>query len=250
LPSSRKRNDQPTLICAPIGGPSCSARSDRDNIWQRRERSVFVIGDLATVWLAAYVQDHAPSEHRPAVYFTVLAYPDRTFPATISYVAAALDLGQPPGWCAAVDNAGLLWPQMFASVRIRPAKAPRDRGPARCHHLRGRCGLRLVARDDDGIGCAIRWATNGAGGGAGRSRAERSRSPRAASSSLTWRAHARRKLFADKPTDDHRADARRHGGVAVHPSRRSQPVIVNLPITRGSLVMSIITVITGTATCR
>ena len=54
---------------------------------------VFIIGDLSTVWVVAFVREtEAPTVHiGQAIYFTVLAYPDRAFPANISYVAAALD---------------------------------------------------------------------------------------------------------------------------------------------------------------
>src|SRR5262249_12970937 len=43
----------------------------------------FIIGDLSTVWLVAYVREsEAPNVHvGQAVHFTVLAYPDRVFPA-------------------------------------------------------------------------------------------------------------------------------------------------------------------------
>jgi cobalt-zinc-cadmium efflux system membrane fusion protein len=54
------------------------------------------------------------------IYFTVLAYPDRAFPATISYVAAALDPSMRRLLVrATVNNAeGMLKPEMFASVKI------------------------------------------------------------------------------------------------------------------------------------
>src|SRR5207237_628780 len=55
-----------------------------------------------------------------AIYFTVLAYPDRAFPANISYVAAALDpVTRRLMVRATVDNsAEMLKPEMFASVKI------------------------------------------------------------------------------------------------------------------------------------
>src|SRR4249919_3429115 len=55
----------------------------------------FVIGDLSTVWLIAYVRESdAPSVHvGQALHFTVLAYPNRIFPANIAYVATSLDTG-------------------------------------------------------------------------------------------------------------------------------------------------------------
>jgi cobalt-zinc-cadmium efflux system membrane fusion protein len=69
-----------------------------------------------------------------AIYFTVLAYPDRPFPATISYVAAALDPTTRRLLVRATVNndAGLLKPEMFASVKIlsgesdKAVAVPRD----------------------------------------------------------------------------------------------------------------------------
>ncbi len=55
----------------------------------------FIIGDLSTVWLIAYVRESdAPSvQVGQALHFTVLAYPNRVFPANISFVATSLDTG-------------------------------------------------------------------------------------------------------------------------------------------------------------
>lgn len=83
---------------------------------------VFIIGDLTTVWVVAYIREsEAPSVHiGQAIYFTVLAYPERQFPANISYVAAALDPTTRRLLVRATVNnsAGLLKPEMFASVTI------------------------------------------------------------------------------------------------------------------------------------
>jgi cobalt-zinc-cadmium efflux system membrane fusion protein len=83
---------------------------------------VFIIGDLSTVWVVAYIREsEAPAVHiGQAIYFTVLAYPDRAFPANISYVAAALDPTTRRLLVRATVNnsAGLLKPEMFASVKI------------------------------------------------------------------------------------------------------------------------------------
>ncbi len=55
----------------------------------------FIIGDLSTVWLVAYVREtDAPSVRvGQAVHFSVLAYPNRTFPANISFVATFAGYG-------------------------------------------------------------------------------------------------------------------------------------------------------------
>jgi cobalt-zinc-cadmium efflux system membrane fusion protein len=54
------------------------------------------------------------------MYFTVLAYPDRAYPANISYVATALDptTRRLLVRATAQNVAGLLKPEMFASVKI------------------------------------------------------------------------------------------------------------------------------------
>ena len=88
------------------------------------------------------------------VQFTVLAYPDRTFPATISYVAAALDpTSRRLLVRASVDNsAGLLKPEMFASVKILTGESdieiavPRD-----AIIYEGDTARVWVVRDDKGI---------------------------------------------------------------------------------------------------
>jgi membrane fusion protein, heavy metal efflux system len=82
----------------------------------------FIIGDLSTVWLVAYVREsEAPNVHvGQALHFTVLAYPNRVFPANISYVATSLDSGTRRLLVrATIDNSlHLLRPEMFASVTI------------------------------------------------------------------------------------------------------------------------------------
>ena len=92
----------------------------------------FVIGDLSTVWLIAYVRE---SEARnvqvgQALHFTVLAYPDQVFAATIGYVATAFDSTTRRLLVrATIDNAqGLLRPEMFASVTILTSEG--DLSPA------------------------------------------------------------------------------------------------------------------------
>jgi len=82
----------------------------------------FIIGDLSTVWLVAYVREsEAPNvKVGQAVHFTVLAYPNRVFPANISYVATSLDTGTRRLLVrATIDNSQqLLRPEMFANVTI------------------------------------------------------------------------------------------------------------------------------------
>lgn len=83
---------------------------------------VFVIGDLSSVWLIAYVREtEAPEVHvGQTVNFSVLAYPDRVFSATIDYVATALDPATRRLLVRAVisNSEERLKPEMFASVTI------------------------------------------------------------------------------------------------------------------------------------
>ncbi len=92
----------------------------------------FIIGDLSTVWLVAYVREsEEPSVHvGQAVHFTVLAYPDRVFPANIAFVATSLDTGTRRLLVrATIDNSKhLLRPEMFASVTILTGEG--DNAPA------------------------------------------------------------------------------------------------------------------------
>jgi cobalt-zinc-cadmium efflux system membrane fusion protein len=112
-----------TPIYAPIAGTIVQRKvGPGQYVGSGASDPVFVIGDLSTVWVVAYIREtEAPMVHiGQAIYFTVLAYPDRSFPANISYVAAALDATTRRLLVrASVNNAaGLLKPEMFASVKI------------------------------------------------------------------------------------------------------------------------------------
>jgi cobalt-zinc-cadmium efflux system membrane fusion protein len=115
--------DPATLITAPIAGTIVQRKvGPGQYVGSGATDPVFVIGDLTTVWVVAYIREtEAPMVHvGQAIYFTVLAYPDRSFPANISYVAAALDPATRRLLVRATVNnaAGLLKPEMFASVKI------------------------------------------------------------------------------------------------------------------------------------
>jgi cobalt-zinc-cadmium efflux system membrane fusion protein len=112
-----------TLISAPIAGTIVQRKvGPGQYVGSGASDPVFVIGDLSTVWVVAYIREtEAPLVHvGQAIYFTVLAYPDRAFPANISYVAAALDPTSRRLLVRATVNnsAALLKPEMFASVKI------------------------------------------------------------------------------------------------------------------------------------
>jgi cobalt-zinc-cadmium efflux system membrane fusion protein len=83
---------------------------------------VFVIGDLSTVWMTAFVREtEAPRvKIGQSIHFTVLAVPGRVFEAKINYVDAALDPNTRRLLVrATIDNRdGLLKPEMFANVTI------------------------------------------------------------------------------------------------------------------------------------
>ena len=115
--------DPSTLITAPIAGTIVQRKvGPGQYVGSGQTDPVFIIGDLSTVWVVAYIREtEAPLVHvGQPIYFTVLAYPDRAFPATISYVAAALDPSMRRLLVrATVNNAeGILKPEMFASVKI------------------------------------------------------------------------------------------------------------------------------------
>jgi cobalt-zinc-cadmium efflux system membrane fusion protein len=84
--------------------------------------ATFVIGDLSTVWLIAYVREAEAQNVKVGqpMRFTVLAYPGRAFTANIAYVATSFDPGTRRLMVrATIDNSeAALRPEMFASVTI------------------------------------------------------------------------------------------------------------------------------------
>jgi cobalt-zinc-cadmium efflux system membrane fusion protein len=86
---------------------------------------VFVIGDLSTVWLTAFVResDAAQVSVGQDISVNVMALPGRPLTAKINYVAAAIDPSTRRLLVrATIDNKdGLLKPEMFANVTIYSA---------------------------------------------------------------------------------------------------------------------------------
>src|SRR6195952_5206071 len=86
---------------------------------------VFVIGDLSTVWLTAFVRETEASSAAPGqdITFNVLALPGRDISARIDYVSAAIDPATRRLLVRATVNNkdGLLKPEMFANVTIYSA---------------------------------------------------------------------------------------------------------------------------------
>jgi membrane fusion protein, heavy metal efflux system len=83
---------------------------------------VFVIGDLSTVWLTAFVRETeaAGVAVGQEITFSLLALPDSEFKARINYVSAAIDPSTRRLLVrATIDNKdGLFKPEMFANVTI------------------------------------------------------------------------------------------------------------------------------------
>jgi cobalt-zinc-cadmium efflux system membrane fusion protein len=83
---------------------------------------VFVIGDLSTVWLMAFVRETEASGVAVGqeIAFSLLAMPGSQFKARIDYVAAAIDPATRRLLVrATIDNKdGLFKPEMFANVTI------------------------------------------------------------------------------------------------------------------------------------
>ncbi len=122
-----------TTISAPIAGTIVQRKvGPGQYVSSGSSDPVFVIGDLSTVWLLAYVRESEAPNVRTgqAAQFTVLAYPSETFPANIAYVATAVDPNTRRLLVrATVNNArGLLKPEMFANVTILTGKD--DAAPA------------------------------------------------------------------------------------------------------------------------
>ncbi len=87
----------------------------------------FVIGNLSTIWLTAFVRETDASYVSLGQdgFFSVLAAPGRRFPARINYVASAFDpVSRRLLVRATVDNSdGILKPEMFANVTLYAGSA-------------------------------------------------------------------------------------------------------------------------------
>jgi membrane fusion protein, heavy metal efflux system len=112
-----------TPIYSPIGGTVIQRKVGPGQfISSGASDPVFVIGDLSTVWLTAFVRETEAEGVRTGqeLTFSLLALPNREFKATIDYVAAAIDPATRRLLVrAAIDNKdGLLKPEMYANVTI------------------------------------------------------------------------------------------------------------------------------------
>jgi len=112
-----------TTIFAPIAGTVVQRKiGPGQYVNSGASDPVFVIGDLSTVWLTAFVRETEASTVvvGQELTFNLLALPGRTLTGRINYVAAAIDPATRRLMVrATVDNAsGQLKPEMFATVTI------------------------------------------------------------------------------------------------------------------------------------
>ncbi|WP_376712068.1 efflux RND transporter periplasmic adaptor subunit [Bradyrhizobium hereditatis] len=113
-------------IFAPIGGTVVQRKiGPGQYVNAGASDPVYVIGDLSTVWLTAFVResDCADVAIGQDVTFNVLALPGRSLSARINYVATAIDPATRRLLVrATIDNKnGTLRPEMFANVTIYSA---------------------------------------------------------------------------------------------------------------------------------
>ena len=119
----RGRINPETTIFAPIAGTVVQRKiGPGQYVNSGASDPVFVIGDLSTVWLTAFVRETEASAVAVGqeLTFNLLALPGRTFTGRINYVATAIDPATRRLMVrATVDNSSRqLKPEMFATVTI------------------------------------------------------------------------------------------------------------------------------------
>lgn len=112
-----------TAIASPIGGTVIQRRVGPGQfIGSSASDPVFIVGDLSTVWLTAFVRESEAADVAVGqdVSFSLLALPGSAFKARIDYVSAAIDPSTRRLLVrATIDNKdGLFKPEMFANVTI------------------------------------------------------------------------------------------------------------------------------------
>ncbi|WP_407180497.1 efflux RND transporter periplasmic adaptor subunit [Bradyrhizobium sp. STM 3562] len=125
-----------TPIYSPIGGTVVQRKVGPGQfISSGASDPVFVIGDLSTVWLTAFVRESEAADVKlgQQIDFTVLALAGRVFHAKIDYVSAAIDPTTRRLMVrATIDNKeGLFKPEMFANVTIYAGKGQTSVGVPR-----------------------------------------------------------------------------------------------------------------------
>ena len=149
--------DPEAVVHAPIAGTVMSRKVGLGQYLNGSSSDpVFLIGDLATVWLVANVRESDLGQVRlgQAVTVKALAFPDHEFSATISYVGASIDptTHRLPVRATIENPDGALRPEMFASFTITIGK---DRGapavPRGAVLYDGDTARVMIARDDGRI---------------------------------------------------------------------------------------------------
>src|SRR3984957_4581858 len=120
------RIDPDTTIFSPIAGTVVQRKvGPGQYVNSGASDPVFVVGDLSTVWLTAFVRESDASKVSVGqeMAVNVLALPGRPLTARIDYVSAAIDPATRRLLVrATIDNKdGLLKPEMFANVTIYSA---------------------------------------------------------------------------------------------------------------------------------
>jgi cobalt-zinc-cadmium efflux system membrane fusion protein len=153
-----KRSINPdTTIFSPIAGTVVQRKvGPGQYVNSGASDPVFVIGDLSTVWLTAFVRETDASKVAVGqeISFNVLALPGRTLTAHIDYVAAAIDPATRRLLVrATIDNKdGQLKPEMFANVTLySPGDHPAVGVPKQALIYEGSQVRVWVAHDDKSI---------------------------------------------------------------------------------------------------
>jgi cobalt-zinc-cadmium efflux system membrane fusion protein len=149
--------DSEIMINAPLDGTIVQRKvGPGQYISAAASDPVFVIGDLSTVWLLAYLREMDAPEARlgQALTFMVLALPGREFTSKITYVAPALEPASRRLLIrATIDNAqGLLKPEMFAMVKVQTGETePAPAVPQEAITGEGADARVWVVRDDKAL---------------------------------------------------------------------------------------------------
>jgi membrane fusion protein, heavy metal efflux system len=151
------RIDPNTTIFSPIAGTVVQRKvGPGQYVNSGASDPVFVIGDLSTVWLTAFVRETDASKVSVGqeMAFNVLALPNRPMVARIDYVSAAIDPSTRRLLVrATIDNKdGLLKPEMFANVTIySPGDHPAVGVPKQALIYEGDQVRVWIAHDDKSI---------------------------------------------------------------------------------------------------
>lgn len=148
-----------TPVFAPIGGVVVQRKVGPGQYLNAGATDpAFVIGDLSTVWLTAFIRetDVAKVSIGQNVSFRVPAAPSRDYRASIDYIASALDPTTRRMLVRATvaNDDGLLKPEMFASVTLyadSPANAESIGIPREAVIYEGETARVWVVHDDQSI---------------------------------------------------------------------------------------------------